>query len=136
MQNLGGQIECIMGNWKIENVENENDQSNYQRVKLSAKHFVSVGPQLASKIPHSPVQFSQCLPKSTPSSPFALNPRAYKGEAGGGYHLPLRFFWVLFQDDKTSAPDVFSGCSFIPDVHFETSLVMVSYYGYEIWRHK
>ena len=88
----GGQIECIMGNWKIENVENENDQGNYQRVKLSAKHFVSVGPQLASKIPHSPVQFSQCLPKSTPSSPFALNPRAYKGEAGGGYHLPLRFF--------------------------------------------
>ena len=44
MQNLRGQIECIMVNWKIEHVENENDQSNYQRVKLSAKHFVSVGP--------------------------------------------------------------------------------------------
>ena len=38
----------------------------------------------------------------------------------------------FFLDDKTSAPDVFSSCSFIPRAHFETSLVMVSYYGYEI----
>ena len=30
------------------------------------------------------------------------------------------------------APDVFSNCSFIPCAHFERSLVMVSYYGYEI----
>ena len=35
-------------------------------------------------------------------------------------------------DEKTSAPDGFSSCSFIPCAHFETSFVMVSYYGYEI----
>ena len=35
-------------------------------------------------------------------------------------------------DDKTSAPDVVSSCSFLPRAHFETSLKMVSYYGYEI----
>ena len=38
----------------------------------------------------------------------------------------------FFLEDKTSAPDVFSGCSFIPRPDFETSLVMVSCYGYEI----
>ena len=43
---------------------------------------------------------------------------------------------MFFLDDKTSAPDVFSSCSFIPGGHFETSLVMVSYYGYEILRHQ
>ena len=33
------------------------------------KHCASVGPQLASKIPHSPIHFSQYLPKdSSPSS--------------------------------------------------------------------
>ena len=31
-------------------------------------------------------------------------------------------------------PDVFNSCSFIPRAHFETSLVMVSCYGYEIRR--
>ena len=35
-------------------------------------------------------------------------------------------------DDQTSAPDVFSRCSFIPLTHFEPSLVMVGFYGYEI----
>ena len=34
--------------------------------------------------------------------------------------------------DKTSATDDFSSCSFIPLADFEKSLVMVSYYGYEI----
>ena len=50
---------------------------------------------------------------------------------------PLRFF-CFFLDDKTLAPEVFCSrsCSFIPSTHFETSLVMVSYYGYEIRRHK
>ena len=47
---------------------------------------------------------------------------------GGGVCLP--------QKDKTSAPKVFSRCSFIPRAHFETSLVMVSCYGYAIRRHK
>ena len=49
---------------------------------------------------------------------------------------PLRFFCFFFLDDKTSPPDVCCNGSFIPRAHFETSLVVVSYYGYEIWRHK
>ena len=57
------------------------------------------------------------------SRPF--NPRTYKvGGRGGG----LSFFL----EDKTSAPDIFSSCSFIPCAHFETSLVIISVYGYEI----
>ena len=31
-------------------------------------------------------------------------------------------------DDKTSAPDVFSSCSFTPRANFERSAVMVSFY--------
>ena len=46
------------------------------------------------------------------------------------------FFGFFFLDDKTSAPHVSSSCLFIPSAHLETSLVMVSYYGYEIWRHR
>ena len=49
---------------------------------------------------------------------------------------PHKFFLSFSLEDKTSAPDVFSSCSFIPRADFETSLVMVSCYGYEIWRHK
>ena len=38
------------------------------------KHFVSVVPQLASKIPPSPIHLSQYLPEdSSPSSSFAFN---------------------------------------------------------------
>ena len=69
--------------------------------------------------------------------PCHLNPRTYK--KGEGWlslcppPAPLRLFWVFFfQEDKTSAPDVFSSCSFILRAHFETSLVMVSYYGYDV----
>ena len=59
------------------------------------------------------------------------------GEGGSGLPPPiLMFFWVFLLDDKTSAPDVFSSCLFIPHAHYETSLVVVSFYGYEIWRHK
>ena len=59
------------------------------------------------------------------SRPF--NPRTYKvGGGGGGGWLSF------FLEDKTSAPDVFSSCSFIPCAHFETSLVIISVYGYEI----
>ena len=54
----------------------------------------------------------------------------------GGDATPIRFFWIFFLEDKTSAPDVFSRCSFIPRAHFEISWVMVSCYGYEMWRHK
>ena len=42
---------------------------------------------------------------------------------------PIKFFSVVFLEDKTSAPDVFSSCSFIPSALFETDLVMVSCYG-------
>ena len=38
----------------------------------------------------------------------------------------------VFLEDKTSAPDVFRSCLLIPRADFETSLVMVSCYGYEI----
>ena len=61
------------------------------------------------------------------------------GRTRGGeswMQAPLRFFWVFFLENKTSAPDVFSGCSFIPCAHFKTSLVMVSSYGFEICRNK
>ena len=38
----------------------------------------------------------------------------------------------FFLEDKTSAPEVFSSCSFIRLAHFEKSSVMVSFYGYEM----
>ena len=43
-----------------------------------------------------------------------------------------KVFLSFFLEDKTSARDVFSSCLFILWAHFETSLVMVSCYGYEI----
>ena len=60
----------------------------------------------------------------------SFNPRTYKGEAGGG--TPHKVFVIFFLDDKSSAPKVFRSCSFIFRTHFETSLVMVSYNGYEV----
>ena len=55
------------------------------------------------------------------------------------YITPIMFDWGgsswgddFFLDDKTSAPEVFCSCSFILRAHFETSLLMVKYYGYEI----
>ena len=52
----------------------------------------------------------------------------------GGWMPPPQGFSVFFffLEDKTSVPDVFSSCSFIPRAHFEISLVMVSCYDYEI----
>ena len=61
-----------------------------------------------------------------------LNPRTYKGLGGGVDTTPVSFFFSFFLEDKTSAPDVLSSFLFIPYTHFETSLVMVSCYGYEI----
>ena len=49
---------------------------------------------------------------------------------------PYTFGLVFLLWDKTSAPDVFSSCSFIARAHFESNSVMVSFYGYEIGRHK
>ena len=50
---------------------------------------------------------------------------------GGGLlvlAIPLWRFLIefIFPGDKTSAPDVFSSCSLIPRVHFETRLMIVS----------
>ena len=49
-------------------------------------------------------------------------------------HFPHRKYSMLALAHITT--DVFSSGSFIPHAHFEIILVMVSYYGYEIWRHK
>ena len=60
------------------------------------------------------------------------NPRTYK--EGGEWSWippPNKVFQSFFLEDKTSAPEVFSSCSFIPCVDFWTNLVMVSCYGYE-----
>ena len=45
---------------------------------------------------------------------------------------PHKVFLSFFLKNKTSVPDVFSSCSFIPHAHFETSLVIVSCYGYDL----
>ena len=44
----------------------------------------------------------------------------------------VKVFLIFSLGDKTSALEVFCSCSFILRAHFETSLLMVSYYGYEI----
>ena len=64
-----------------------------------------------------------------------INPRMtmeWGGGVGGVDVTYLRFSEFFSIEDKTSAPEVFSSCSFIPGAHFETSLVMVSCYGCEI----
>ena len=58
--------------------------------------------------------------------------RVARGGGGGGCHFPSEVFLSFLLDDKTSSPDVFNTCSIIPRTHFETILVMVSYYSYEI----
>jgi len=65
-----------------------------------------------------------------------LNPRMYKVGRGAVVVTPLWVLCFFVLDDKTSEPDVFINCLFIPWAHFERSLVIVSYYGFEIWRHK
>ena len=57
-------------------------------------------------------------------------------QTGGGGGGGAEVFLSIFLEDKESAPDVFSSCSCISRAHFEASLVMVSFYGYEIRRHK
>ena len=54
------------------------------------------------------------------------------GGGEGGCHHPCKVFLSFFLEDKTSVPDVFRSCLFIPRAHFERGLVMVSCYGYEI----
>ena len=48
---------------------------------------------------------------------------------GGVDATPLKVFLTFLLEGKTSAPDVFSSCWFIPCAHFESSSVMVSFYG-------
>ena len=55
-----------------------------------------------------------------------------RGRGGGVNATPNKVFLSFFLEDKTSATDVLSSCSFIPRADFKTSLVMVSCYGYEI----
>ena len=58
-----------------------------------------------------------------------------QGRGGGGVDdATPKVFLSFLLEDKTSlsAPDFFSSCSFIPPAHFESSSVMVSFYGYEI----
>ena len=47
---------------------------------------------------------------------------------GGGGATRLRFFSVCFLEDKTSALDVLSNCSFIPLALFESSVSTVTRY--------
>ena len=60
-----------------------------------------------------------------------INPRKYAvgGGGGGAPATPPPPEFVLSSKYKTSAPDLFSSCLFIPRAHFETSLVMGSFYG-------
>ena len=53
-------------------------------------------------------------------------------QGGRGIAKSSEVFLSFSLDGKTSATDAFSSCLFIPRMHFETSLVMVSYYGYEL----
>ena len=57
---------------------------------------------------------------------YYINPRTYKW---------VEVFASFLLEDKTSAPDVFSSCSFIPGAHFKSrSVFMVT--RSEKWRHK
>ena len=56
----------------------------------------------------------------------------FGGGGAGTDTTPHKVFLSFFLEDKTSVPVVFSSCSFISRTHFETSLVMVSCYGYKI----
>ena len=51
-----------------------------------------------------------------------------QGGGGDGCHPSRKKIKKTSKDDKKSAPEVFSSCSLIPRAHFETSLVMISYY--------
>lgn len=44
--------------------------------------------------------------------------------------LLFLFLFFFYTDDQTSAPDVFSSYLFISCEHFDTCLVMISYYDY------
>ena len=57
-----------------------------------------------------------------------------KLEQGDHYYIQTlpKVILSFFLQSKTSAPDVFSFCWFIPRAHFKLSSVMAIFYGYEI----
>lgn len=57
-----------------------------------------------------------------------------RGGGADGCHLKF-FIFIFLLNDQASAPDVFSSSSFIPRANFKKSLVMVTFYGYDI-RHR
>ena len=72
------------------------------------------------------------IPSATLFKILIFNPRTYR-RGGGGEGLRFKVFLSFFLDKTSaSAPDVFSSCSVIPRADFETSLVIVSCYGYEV----
>ena len=61
-------------NSRIKRPDNNTTPDQLEIPNILNKNFASVGPQLAPKIPHSPIYLSQYLPKDTlPSSSFAFN---------------------------------------------------------------
>ena len=55
-------------------------------------------------------------------------------QRGGG--RGQKIFLEFFQEELVSRSAVFSSCAHIPQTHFDLSLVRISCYGYEKWRHK
>ena len=57
-----------------------------------------------------------------------------KGGGGGGGCHPHKIFleFFMFRDELSSPPAVFSGCAHIPYTHFDTRLVSIGCYSYEI----
>ena len=75
------------------------------------------------------VKFQQILERMF-SQLIALVKTQYKWR--GWHPPPPKVFLSFLPEDRTAAPDVFSSCLLIPRAHFESSSVMVSFYGYEI----
>ena len=62
--------------------------------------------------------------------PLPFNPPVYSG----GECPPIRFSWnPSDRDELSSRPAVFSSCAHIPKTHFDTCLVRIDCYGYEIF---
>ena len=49
-----------------------------------------------------------------------------------GDATPHKVFLKFFQDELSSPPAVFSSCAYIPYTNFDTRLVSIGCYGYEI----
>ena len=118
----------------IHNID-ELSTPNAKRSVFITIRFINITHRSKNNV-ESGILGSHCIGIRNPTS--WINPRAYKGWGVVDVTSPLphKIFLSFCLEDKTSAPDVFSSCSFIPRADFETSLVMVNCYGYEIWHHK